>query len=117
MNVLIAFVLSFLVVVPAMGTNIAWTTSVQRILIESVNFGGCMALVSPGPETTGLSCNGGWVSFSCTGEFNSVEVGNRKLTAAQLGLVTGGSISIEADDTKKHNGYCFVQRIDNIVSP
>ncbi|MEP6358191.1 MAG: hypothetical protein ABJ084_03910 [Halioglobus sp.] len=73
-----------------------------------------MAVVSPNPQAKGLDCKANWVSFSCSGDFNSKEIGYQKLEAAQLAMMTGTMVSIRIDDSKKHNGYCFAQRIDNL---
>lgn len=101
----------------ALSATATYTTSVTRVLTDSENYGGCMAMVSPGPEAPalGLSCLGSWVTFSCDGTFNSKSIGNSKLSAAQLGLVTGVDIIVGVDDTKKHNGYCFATRVDNLA--
>ena len=34
------------------------------------------------------------------------------LDQAQLALVTTKTVSVTINDAKKHNGYCFAQRID-----
>ncbi len=86
---------------------------VTTILLDDVNFGGCMAALDSAPSGTGLDCADPWVSFSCTGDFNSRSQGDRKLAAAQLALVTQTTFYVVIDDTKKHNGYCFAERADN----
>ena len=89
-------------------------SKVEQIFVDSVNYGECMALVNPGPESiSGPSCSPYWVTFSCSGDFNSKSAGSNKFQSAQLGLITGKNVRILFDDTKKHNGYCFAQRIDN----
>ena len=89
-------------------------SKVEQILVDNVNYGECMALVNPGPQTiTGTSCNPYWVTFSCSGDFNSKTAGSNKFSSAQLALITAKNVRIQFDDTKKHNGYCFAQRIDN----
>lgn len=98
----------------ALSAEQEYQTRVTRTLIDSVNYGQCMALTFPGPQGTGLNCGGGWVTFSCSGDFNSKSAGNLKLQSAMLSIVTGKNVAIVIDDTKKHNGYCFARRIDNI---
>lgn len=87
---------------------------VNRTLVQDNAFGLCMALITPGPETVLPSCQGGWVTFSCSGDFNSKSAGNLKFQSAQIALLTGKNVAAIIDDTKKHNGYCFAQRIDNL---
>ena len=90
----------------------AWlTTKITRNLVGSVNYGGCMIRVDTLPSTVLADCPD-WVTFSCSGDFNSKAEGNLKLQSAQLGLLTGYQIYLQIDDTKKHNGYCYARRID-----
>lgn len=97
----------------ALAATDNWNATVDRILTDSENFGQCMAVTVPSAAERGLDCEAYWVTFSCDGTFNSKSVGTTKYSAAQLAYVTGGRINVTADDTKKHNGYCFAQRIDN----
>lgn len=87
-------------------------SEVTRTLTDHQNFGLCMAVINPGPETILPSCGPGWVTFSCSGDFNSKSSGNLKFQTAQLAFISSARASVFVDDTKKHNGYCFVQRID-----
>ena len=90
------------------------TASVSKTLIDDSDYGGCMAKLSPIPSSVGLNCgSSGWVTFSCTGDFNAKEVGNQKFEAAQLAMITGTRVLVRVFDTKKHNGYCYASRIDN----
>ena len=106
-----------------LGFLISWTSlasssqgfyvgKVNAVLVDSVNFGGCMALIVPGPEATLINCGAAWVTFSCTGDFNTKTFGNSKLQMVQLAKVADMNVSLLIDDTKMHNGYCFAQRID-----
>ena len=90
-----------------------WNATVTRILTDNENFGQCMAVTEPSAEDRGLACKSYWVTFSCDGTFNSKSIGNAKYSAAQLAYVTGSQVFVSVDDTKRHNGYCFAQRIDN----
>jgi hypothetical protein len=71
-----------------------------------------MALLAKAPSTLGLDCNGVWVTFSCTGDFASRDAANRNFESAQLALLTNSNVAILVDDTKKHNNYCFSERIE-----
>ena len=90
-----------------------WNATVDRILTDSENFGQCMAVTTPSAADRGLDCAAYWVTFSCDGTFNSKSIGATKYSSAQLAYVTDGRINVTVDDTRKHNGYCFAQRIDN----
>ena len=72
-----------------------------------------MARTTPSAADVGLNCAPNWVSFSCSGDFNSVAIGNQKFANAQLAFVTGGSIIIAVNDNAKHNGYCVASRAYN----
>ena len=97
----------------AYGTTGAFNTKVQRVLSDTVNFGGCMAqLVNTPSAQGGLDCNGSYVTFSCTGDFAPKDAARRNFEIAQIALVTGNTVRVDVDDTKKHNGYCFARRID-----
>lgn len=73
-----------------------------------------MIAVDPSPSTILPECGGSWVSFSCSGDFNSKSEGNLKFQNSQLALVTGKQVTLLIDDSKKHNGYCWARRIDII---
>jgi len=107
---------ALIVAMPASAGSAWHTATVTRTLVQEGAFGNCMALVSPGLAATGLNCPSGWVSFSCSGDFNSKEVGNQKMEAAQLALVTGYSVRLKLNDAKKHNTYCYAERIDNLAN-
>jgi hypothetical protein len=100
----------------ALAANRYYEATVTRTAVHESNFGVCMAKVSPSPSDEGLNCKPDWVSFSCSGDFNSKEIGQQKLSAAQLALMTGDLVKINVDDTRKHNGYCYAQRIDNLAN-
>lgn len=102
---------------PSIAFAAGLTSKVTRILIDDVNYGGCMAQLETPPSTSGLICKDSWVTFSCTGEFNSKSQAAIKVSAAQLALVTQTPLYIQVDDTKKHNGYCFAPRVDNFRAP
>ncbi|MCF7989323.1 MAG: hypothetical protein K9M02_02655 [Thiohalocapsa sp.] len=87
---------------------------VVRVLVSAgEDFGGCMAQLSRDPGRY-LNCGANWVTFSCTGDFTDPVRGYRMLDQAQLALATGRAVGVEVTDSKKHNGYCFAQRIDVI---
>lgn len=87
-------------------------SKVTTILIDDVRYGGCMAALETAPSTSGVDCADPWVTFSCTGDFNSKSQSQTKLSSAQLALVTQKTLYVVVDDTKKHNGFCFASRVD-----
>ncbi|MEM1190959.1 MAG: hypothetical protein AAGI72_20680 [Pseudomonadota bacterium] len=88
--------------------------AIEQIVIDEVNFSGCMARLSPGPQVLGLNCANGFVTFDCKGQLGSARAdANAKLAAAQLAFVTDTQLFIRVDDTKKANGFCLAVRVDN----
>ena len=83
---------------------------VQASLVDDTNFGGCMVLLDT--QATGNNCTTSWVSFSCTGDFNSPATGFKKYDTAVLGQFTGNRIAVFVDDARKHNGHCYAIRVD-----
>ena len=76
-------------------------------------FGGCMVWLTKSPAIEGMDCNtGNWVTFSCTGEHVSKSSALRMFDAAQLAFVTERTVRVTVDDSRKHNGWCQVARID-----
>ena len=73
-----------------------------------------MALLSVSPATEGLDCNVGanWVTFDCAGEHLSKSSAMRMFDSAQMAFLTERTVRLTVDDTRKHSGWCLVQRID-----
>ena len=87
---------------------------VDRMITDDVNYAGCMAKIKPGPATQGLDCAPSFVTIDCSGELGSSKsLAAQKYSSAQLALVTGAKVKVVVVDTKKANGYCYLQRIDN----
>ena len=109
-------VLVVLVALP--GTALAMTevidTKVTRTLAsDDVRFGGCMAWLSVSPSDKGLDCpSGNWVTFSCTGDHVSKSSALRMYDSAQMAFLTDRTVRVTVDDSRKHNGWCLVERID-----
>ena len=92
--------------------DLAWVEgTVDQLLVDDRYYGTCMVKVAPGPEAILPSCASNWVTFSCSGDFNSKSTGNLKFQSAQLAFLTGKKVAFYIDDSKKHNGYCFIQRL------
>lgn len=90
---------------------------VNRVLLTADDsFGGCMASLSYSTRDLGtwMGCTPGWVSFSCSGDFNSPVRAYRMLDLAELALATRKKVQVWFDDAAMHNGYCFANRIEII---
>lgn len=86
-------------------------TNVTRTMVDSENFGTCMVLLTNKPAT--LDCGStNWVTASCSGDFNSSSVGWKKFEQAQMALALDQRVRVFVDDALKHNGKCFLSRID-----
>ena len=107
--VLCTFVASY-----SFGAIAQQQTKVFRTLIDDTLFGQCMILVEAVPAE--LNC-GTWVSASCSGDFNPSNVGWRKLEVAQMAQALRRKVVVHLDDSRKHNGWCFVTRIQLIDAP
>ena len=111
-----------LVTVPvplSQATIVSIDTRITRTLAAADgSFGGCMAALDVAPSDSGLNCPVGsrWVTFSCTGEHTATSDALRMFDSAQLAFVTGRKVRVWVDDTRKHNGHCFVTRIDVLGS-
>ena len=96
---------------PAEATRQGMWAAVTRTLSDAENFGGCLTELSIAPANIGLDCKGRWVAFSCTGAFAPRDAANRSFDMTQIALVSGAQVWLVIDDTKKHNGYCFAERV------
>ena len=92
--------------------------TVVSVLQDATNYGGCMARLSGGNgalTALGYSCpEDPMVTFDCKGVLGSSSKadGTRNFSAAQLALVSGSTVRLVVDDTKKINGFCYSRRID-----
>ena len=109
--------LAMFVATGVMAATEGYEASVTKTLQIDNDFGGCMALITPKPQDVLATCRGGFVTFSCIGDFNSKADGLAKFQTSMLAALSGGSIYLVIDDTKKHNGYCYAPRVDFIPAP
>ncbi len=109
-----AILLAALASPAAWAATATFSAQVTRVIVDAANFGGCMAELSISPQTKLATCGTKFVTFSCTGTFTDAVRAYRMLDQAQLALVTTKTVSVTINDAKKHNGYCFAQRIDVI---
>lgn len=91
------------------------TGTITRMFFHDTDFGGCMIRPSVDPSSVTSSCGSKWLTLDCNGDFG-VAPGKAiasKKDAANLAYVTGQSAVFYFDNAYKHNGYCYVYRIDN----
>jgi len=89
------------------------TGAVQRTLVaDQGRWGGCMMVIDKTLTDYGLDCPSQWLSFSCSGVFAAKDVAYRMFDSAQMAYALGKDVLVTVDDTKKHNGYCYANRID-----
>lgn len=91
----------------------------QTLITGSSTFGSCMALLDKEISTQASAsntCPSRWVSFSCSGIYNSKDIAYRKLDIAQKSEVTGHRAIFYIDDLKKHNGFCYAYRVNSLNS-
>ena len=88
----------------------------RTLAVPDARWGGCMALLSKSPADEGLDCpTSRWVTFSCSGVHAKKSDAQRVFDSAQLAFVSRREAFVWVDDTKKHNGFCFANRVDVVV--
>lgn len=93
----------------SLGATAGKETNVLRLLNDNKNFGHCMIFTT---AVVSIDCPAGWFSLDCKGSFHEKETTRRLWDAAQLAFVTDSLIYLVANDQKKHNGYCVLDRLD-----
>lgn len=88
--------------------SVTGATVVRTLVTSDTTHGGCMAELS---VPMGTGCTGNWVTFSCAGSFTDKDRAYRMLDQAQMALALGKRVNVFADNTRKHNGYCFAAGI------
>jgi len=84
----------------------------KTVVADEGRWGGCMVRIDQKLANSGLDCPDKWVSFSCSGVFTEKDVAYRMFDQAQMAHTLERMVEIRVDDTKKHNGYCYGNRID-----
>ena len=90
-----------------------WVTGkIARTLSDTTKYGKCMVM-SPSFKPS-INCPALWVSFSCSGDFNSKEDARRMWDSAQLAIALDLTVHIYIVDTEHQDGYCVAKRLDII---
>lgn len=96
-------------------------TITRTLASEDERFGGCMARLDKSAADEGLNVEcpaSPWVTFSCSGVHTSKSNALRMFDSAQMAFALGRTVRVELDDSRKHNSFCFVRRIDvNAATP
>lgn len=97
--------------------RLPWASVLDITVNDGSNFGGCLARLSANASSaTGGACPGtngsSYISFSCTGELQAAEVGEKLYETAQIGMLTNRQVRFHLDTNKRHNGYCVAVRAD-----
>ena len=100
---------------PAEAQTSRWVTQIDRLMVDSEYFGGCMAALTVPPQAQPgyEGCSATWVTLDCEGLINTKSEGAAKLSAAQLAYVTGKEVQVQVYAQRKINGYCWARRVDN----
>lgn len=108
------FAMLFLHAVDGVAAEGALAARVLRTLVAVDKFGGCMAFLNKNimDATNTPDCPSSWVTFSCSGVFAPKDIAFRMFDQAQLAKALSRPVTVVVDDTKKHNSFCFANRID-----
>ena len=97
----------------ALGAEVGfYDVAITRIINDSEYYGGCLVKTVPGPETVAPTCDSTYLTFSCTGDYNTKSEGKSKYDTALAAMALQQGVYLLIDDTKKHNGYCWARRVD-----
>ena len=77
---------------------------------EALRYGGCAARVTPRPSSTLSGC-GAYITMSCDGVFTSKSTAKNNFDAAQLGYVSGATVSFWIDNSQINSGSCFASSV------
>ena len=86
---------------------------VQRVQVSSDGtYGNCSATIDAPIANSGFAdCSSYFVTFDCVGTWLTKSDAKNLLSQAQLGQVTGRTVRMHIDNTRKHR-YCLAYRVD-----
>jgi len=84
--------------------------------LSSNQYAGCMLQVKDFAQATGLNCPEGsngrvWLTLDCNGNWMPRSAADRNFRQGQTALLTGSSLTMLVDDSKKAGGYCLAKQI------
>ena len=112
-SALLSMFVALVISSPTFAATANVVTQVERVLIDDTDYAGCLVYVTATLSDTLAGCPGKYLTMDCSGELGtSKSVSAQKLGNAQLALVTGNTVVINMDDSRKANNYCMVKYID-----
>ena len=110
-NMIKGLVLATLLTLPtiSMATDFWKSGTINRVLVHTGAYGKCMLNIS---VILGNGCPSSWISLDCEGKYTDKGDGDRLLQVALIAQTMNKKISVQVDNSKKHNGYCIARRID-----
>ena len=108
-----ALLLLSLVSLPGQAAVGYMTARVVSVLVDDIDYAGCMVRVTQDPTSVLATCGADWLTLDCAAVFpgSTKSGGASKLSQAQLGLITGRSITFKFTDAQKANGKCLATRL------
>lgn len=92
-------------------------TKIEKILVDSSAYGGCIAYINSSPQGLGLGCASAAtaVTFDCLNSRGDTDksIAQQKLGTAQLAFVTNRVVTLKVIDSGiLPNGICFADYIN-----
>lgn len=111
--ILLAIVMTMLVAPTVHAAEARITGKVVRTMVVDGRWGGCMVELNTSISAQLPGCPiHKWITFSCSGTFNTKDIAYRKFDSAQMAKALNRRVMIWVTDAKKHNGFCYGFRID-----
>ena len=108
------FLLAFLAISSAGHTELVRQSNltVNRLLTDAENYGGCMAALQGYNAPAGCGTN--WIALDCEGVQITKAAGRRSYEIAQMALALEKQVLVVVDTELSINGYCVAKRMDLI---
>lgn len=97
---------------PTLANTAYLKGNIQRTLVQEGKYGGCMIMLDKNIADAGLNCPSNLVSLDCDGAYGSKASAQRAFDSAQMAFALDREVSVQVDDSKKHNNYCVGIRVD-----
>ena len=96
---------------PLIGAQTYHKGSVQKIIIDGENYGGCMVGITP-TMPSNLNCRLDFVSLDCDGESVNTKAHARSmLEMAQFAVALEKPVRFRVSDRQTVNGFCIADYI------